>query len=192
MNYDWSSLCGTNFNEVWETEDGTITLKAAVTDGYQAQFFYTFKPNYDWEQAGAEERSERLPRIMFGSDTNPAVQLDDTLRGDGTIRFYCCLRSTMKGEPLPKEGVISVVFMPLCRANEAYDSSSNEFLNIIIKMPEQMPEWHELSDTLHLVNDGTAFSTDITETDYNYVLVTPLCAYLADCTPAERLEIYEN
>lgn len=186
VNYDWSSLCGTNFNEVWETEDGTITLKAAVTDGYQAQFFYTFKPDYDWEHAGAEERSERLPRITLGSDTTPAVQLDDTVREDGTIRFYCCLRSTMNAEPLTEEGAGGAMFTLSFCTNGEYDPLSNEFLNVLIKMPEQMPQWHELSDTLHLVNDGTAFSSDLMETDYHYVLVTPLCAVLADVAPPNR------
>ena len=192
VSFDWSSLCGTNLNEVWESEDGTITLKAAVTDGYQAQFFYTFRPDFDWDHADEEERSGRLPRITFGPDTTPTVQLDETVRGDGTIRFYCCLRSIMKAELLPEDGICSAVFMPSYRADEKSYSSSKESRTVTINMPEQMPQWRELSDTLHLVNDGTALSTDVLEADYSYVLVTPLCAYLTDCLPAEQLAICEK
>ena len=192
VNYDWSSLCGTNLNEVWESEDGTLTLKAAVTDGYQAQFFYTFRPDFDWDHADEEERSSRLPRITFGPDTTPTVQLDETVRGDGTIRFYCCLRSIMKAELLPEDGICSAFFVPSYRADEKSYSSSRESRTVTINMPEQMPQWRELSDTLHLVNDGTALSTDVLEADYSYVLVTPLCAYLTDCLPAEQLAICEK
>ena len=179
VNYDWSSLCGTNFNEVWETEDGTITLKAAVTDGYQAQFFYTFKPNYDWDHTAAEERGKKLPQILFNmtfrssGDSGPFVSLDDTVREDGTIRFYRYLRASMTAEPIPEDGI--------CIA-----SVGDQTREIKLNMPEQMPQWREFSDTLHLVNDGTAFSSGLMETDYHYVLVTPLCAILVDVAPPNR------
>ena len=96
VNYDWSSLCGTDLNEVWETEGGTVTLKAAVTDGYQLYFYYTFKPNFDWNSVNwdeplNEETGKLMPNlIVVPADLHlqenlrygdsPTVWLDDTQR----------------------------------------------------------------------------------------------------------------
>lgn len=118
VSYDWSSLCGTDLNEVWETEGGTVTLKAAVTDGYQLYFYYTFKPNFDWNSVNwdepvKEEISKLIPNLRidpadldqqehmrYGDST--AVRLDDTLREDGTVRYYRFFGSEMAGVPLPE------------------------------------------------------------------------------------------
>ena len=199
VNYDWSSLCGTNLNEVWETAGGTVTLKAAVTDGYQLYYYYTFKPNFDWNSVNwdeglDEEITELMPnlqldpadfqllkKIRYGD--GPQIRLDDTLREDGTVRFYRFFGSEMTGVPLPETGEFEVYIGEKCEADSRY---------ITVNMPEQMPEWHELSSPLHVVNDGTDQSFGCMEAEYRYALVTPLGAILTENTLDERLEILEQ
>lgn len=199
VNYDWSSLCGTNLNEVWETAGGTVTLKAAVTDGYQLYFYYTFKPNFDWNSVNwdeglDEETGELLPNLQFDPadfqllkknhwGDSPEIRLDDTLREDGTVRFYRFFGSEMTGVPLPQTGEFEVYIGEKFEADSRY---------ITVHMPEQMPEWHELSSPLHIVNDGTEQGFECMEADYRYALVTPLGAILTENALDERLEILEK
>ena len=196
VDFDWSVLCGTNFNEVWESEDGVITLKAAVTDGYQAQFFYTFKPGFDWDHTDDQERNARLPHMAFNmafgsfGDNEGFVLLDDTVREDGTLRFYRYLRADTTAEPMPEDGICSAIYLPPKHTGDT--ATENDMREIRINMPEQIPQWRELGSTLHLVNDGTALNTDVLEADYSYAVVTPLCVYLSDLPLAERLASHEK
>lgn len=201
VNYDWSSLCGTNLNEVWETAGGTVTLKAAVTDGYQLYYYYTFKPNFDWDSVNwdeplNEETGKLMPNlIVVPADLHlqenlrygdsPAVRLDDTLREDGTVRFYKFFGSEMAGLPLPENGEFVAYHL-------GSGGSREESRRFTVNMPQQMPEWHELSSPLHIANDGTAYGFGSMEADYRYALVTPLGAILTENALDERIGIMEE
>lgn len=201
VSYDWSSLCGTNLNEVWETAGGTVTLKAAVTDGYQLYYYYTFKPNFDWDSVNwdeplNEETGKLMPNlIVVPADLHlqenlrygdsPAVRLDDTLREDGTVRFYKFFGSEMAGLPLPENGEFVAYHL-------GSGGSREESRRFTVNMPQQMPEWHELSSPLHIANDGTAYGFGSMEADYRYALVTPLGAILTENALDERIGIMEE
>lgn len=148
----------------------------------------------NWDEPLNEETGELIPNLRIDPadiqllknlryGDGPQIRLDDTLREDGTVRFYRFFGSEMAGVPLPETGEFEVYNGEKCEA---------DIRNITINMPEQMPVWHELSSPLHIVNDGTAQGFGSMEADYRYALVTPLGAILTENALDERLEILEK
>lgn len=181
VDFDFLALCGTEFDEVWEFDDYTVTLNAAICDGWEIDYIYTLQPKY-----GQILDLAILPELtMSVADASQATviavcdqpQVIAQLEADGTLRMFSSCHYLDRAMPIPQDGQIYAVCTEADQENGLADGTVRP---ITVNMPEDVPEIHPLDDILK-IHFGSASVTQ----EFVYGVVTPLGIILTNYDPKE-------
>lgn len=194
VDFDFSTLCGTDFDMAWEMDGCTVTLNAAICDGYEIDYIYTIEPHYDFTPN--DENFYALPQVQIQALDGTTSQemavrtdftscLDDELREDGTLRVF--------GSTAGGAGVIPLSdaweFRVDCTSGVKEETSEGEVISVNI--PDELPPYRELSGLLGVKRYDFDKQEDIDD-ELIYGIVTPLGITLTDYNPYELQTPFEE
>lgn len=206
VEFDFSTLCGTDFDETWEMDGCTVTLNAAICDGYEIDYIYTIEKDspvtYD------EDGFAEIPVLnLRPNDSSSAVQfpshsytemIDTTENEDGTysIRFIGSYQHTYPDTPVSAEEDFYVQCLP--RGRERYETEANSMRAdedenarpVAVSIPEEIPEYQALSAPLSVVRYASV-NMPVSD-DFTMAVVTPISVRLVNYPPGEFADAYEQ
>lgn len=205
VDFDFSTLCGTDFDETWEMDGCTVTLNAAICDGYEIDYIYTIEKDgpvtYD-EDGFAEIPVLNLrPNDTIPHDYRPVTAITDMIDtvenedGTYTIRFIGSYQHNYPDTPVSAEEDFYVQCLP--RGIERYKPEvasmrADEDENarpVAVSFPEEIPEYQMLSAPLRVDRSGVNMPAS---DDFTMAVVTPISVRLVNYPPEEFANVHEQ
>lgn len=186
---DYSLVTGTTLNETWETDDCTVTLNAAISDGWTINYIYyvKMKNGQRINADGTDTNGKMIPFLQIYSDvpeaglmqragsqaTSYVIRLDAQPDENGIIRCFGTCRCAY-ALPLPQ----GVAYHASCDGIEK---------DITVNLPENVPAGSPLV-TLDAEGNATQNNAELPlglekEVQMSYSVVTPLGVILSNYRP---------
>ncbi|GEM_PF-6536481 len=172
VDFDFASLTGTNFTETWELENYTVSLKAAVTDGWTLNYIYYVKVNNPSDMMDPflqiysdVPEDNGLPGRAGSQATSYVWRLDEQPDENGIIRFF---------------GTSSCHYaLPLPQGVPYHASCGGIQKDITVNLPETVPAMYPLTNPNDLSFQTLTLPLE-QETGFTHGVVTPLGVVLAN------------
>lgn len=202
VDFDFSTLCGTDFDMAWEMDGCTVTLNAAICDGYEIDYIYTIEKDSPVtldEDGFAEIPVLNLrPNDPIAPEQFPAGSttdmIDTTENEDGTysIRFIGRYQHIFPDTPLSPEEDLYAQCLPRIRdeyEREAASMRAEEDENarpVTVSLPEEIPEYQPLSAPLRVERTGVIMPAS---DDFTGAIVTPLSVRISNHSPEDFVDV---